>query len=73
MVKYTFVFKGQIQLNGNVNISQTDIPFHDGLYYHIESVLAPPEMGGILPHRCDLKTSRVVRVSVTFDSSHHTL
>ncbi|XP_041349523.1 stabilin-2-like [Gigantopelta aegis] len=54
---------GQIQLNGNVNISQTDIPFRGGLYYHIDSVLAPPEMGGILPNRCDLKTSRPVRGS----------
>ncbi|XP_071082135.1 stabilin-2-like isoform X1 [Haliotis cracherodii] len=54
---------GLIQLNGNVNISQADITCRNGIYYHIESLLVPADMGDVLPKRCDVRTFRIVRGS----------
>ncbi|KAJ8301272.1 hypothetical protein KUTeg_020259 [Tegillarca granosa] len=51
---------GQIRLNGNVNISQTDIPAQNGLYYHVESVLLPDSLSNILPSFCDQRIHKKV-------------
>lgn len=45
-----------------MNVSQTDIPASNGLYYHVESVLLPGNLQRILPNRCDVISSQVVKV-----------
>ncbi|KAL5012524.1 hypothetical protein ScPMuIL_011075 [Solemya velum] len=52
---------GQIRLDRKVNVSQTDIPASNGLYYHVESVLLPGNLQRILPNRCDVISSQVVK------------
>ncbi|KAI0237743.1 hypothetical protein LSAT2_011669 [Lamellibrachia satsuma] len=47
---------GQIRLNGDVNITQTDIPASNGFLHHLDGVLIPSIIQPILPHRCDLYT-----------------
>ncbi|XP_025106838.1 stabilin-2-like isoform X1 [Pomacea canaliculata] len=54
---------GQIQLNGQVNISQTNIPCKNAVYYHIDRPLIPPELAQILPSRCDLKKNLTIKGS----------
>ncbi len=58
-----FLLQGQIRLNGNVNITQTDIPAKNGFIHRIDGVLIPSAVQPILPHRCDVYTFRGVLVS----------
>lgn len=44
--------QGQIRLDRGTNITQTDIPASNGLFYHTDSVLLPMEQDEILPGIC---------------------
>ncbi|KAK7489631.1 hypothetical protein BaRGS_00019026 [Batillaria attramentaria] len=52
---------GRIQLNGQVNVSQVNIPCSNAVYYHIDGPLIPPELADILPSRCDVQQNRTVK------------
>ncbi|KAL3851812.1 hypothetical protein ACJMK2_015517 [Sinanodonta woodiana] len=52
---------GQIVLNGNINISQTDIPAKNGLIYDITSVMLPDSGGSLLPGKCDTTKVEMVK------------
>lgn len=52
--------KGQIVLNQNISIAQTDIPAKNGLYHHIKSVLLPAHINSLLPSQCDEEMSELV-------------
>ncbi|XP_074644573.1 stabilin-2-like [Tubulanus polymorphus] len=61
-IQVSITDKGQIQLNGKVNVTQTDVPARNGYYHHIDGILIPPGMD-LLPHRCDISTTKQVRGS----------
>ncbi|XP_070192915.1 stabilin-2-like [Littorina saxatilis] len=52
---------GRIQLMGKVNISQTDIPCRNAVYYHIDGPLIPDELADILPSRCDIVRNTTIK------------
>ena len=55
--------QGQIRLNGEVNVTQLDIPASNGYIHHIDGLLTPDSLLPLLPHRCDVISQRTVRVS----------
>ena len=55
--------QGQIRLNGDVNVTQLDIPATNGYIHQIDGLLTPASLLPLLPHRCDVISQRTVRVS----------
>uniref|UniRef100_UPI00398F750A stabilin-2-like n=1 Tax=Pristiophorus japonicus TaxID=55135 RepID=UPI00398F750A len=55
---------GQILLGGQgAAVDEADIFGKNGRIYSLDGVLVPPSILPILPHRCDLKTYRIVKGS----------
>jgi len=56
--------QGQIRLNGDVNMTQLDIPANNGYIHYIDGLLTPESLLPLLPHRCDVTAQRTIRVSI---------
>lgn len=52
-----------MQFNKVTNLTQADIHASNGYIHNIDGILLPDALLPILPHRCDIKTYRTVRVS----------
>lgn len=56
------LWQGQMFLNDAANISQVDIPASNGLIHHIDSLLIPSFIEPLLTHRCDITSTKIVKV-----------
>lgn len=57
-----FLFQGQILVNTAV-VLEAAVEAKNGRLYVLDGVLTPPSIEPVLPHRCDINETKIIKVS----------